>query len=315
MPAPPPSVRTLFDLHQQRLSLRWLAAEAGAGRATLSAGTAETPLTGYFNRIHPARLQVLGATELEHLQSLGKKAREDALASLFSPPTLVVLIAGGLQAPQALQNAAIRTTTPLLGSTLASDKLLDHLDYCLADLLADKQTVHGVFMNIMGIGVLLTGESAIGKSELALELISRGHALVADDAPEFYRASPHSLRGRCPEPLRDYLEVRGLGLLDIRAMFGDSAIKQQKNLHLIIHLATVDKDSAEESDRLQGNHGYRTLLGVEVTEIRLPVATGRNLAVLVEAAARNHILHENGYDAAKQFIVRQQRILAEQTAS
>ncbi|MCK5640776.1 MAG: HPr(Ser) kinase/phosphatase, partial [Gammaproteobacteria bacterium] len=208
-----------------------------------------------------------------------------------------------------LIHAAKKNHTALFTSTLPSNKLIGHVNYFLDKLLAEKLIIHGVFMDVAGIGVLLTGESSVGKSELALELITRGHRLVADDAPEFTRVSPITLRGSCPELLRDFLEVRGLGVLNVRAMFGDSAIKLTKNLRLIINLVPTGTLKPAEIDRLQGTQKYRHLLEVEVPEIQLPIAPGRNIAVLIEAAARNHTLYYNGYNAAEDFIERQRKKL------
>ena len=159
----------------------------------------------------------------------------------------------------------------------------------------------------MGTGVLITGESSIGKSELALELLTRGHRLIADDATEFARTSPDTLNGTCPEMLRDFLEVRGLGILNVRAMFGASAIKQSRNLRLIVVLQDID--DAEKMDRLHGSKQIRTIQNVDIPEITLPVGPGRNLAVLLEVAVRNHILNMKGYDASQAFIDRQKRRL------
>jgi len=191
--------------------------------------------------------------------------------------------------------------TALLRSHLGADQLIDYASYYLNGLLAAKQVVHGVLMEVMGIGVLLTGRSAVGKSELALELISRGHRLVADDVPEFTRTGPDTLHGTCPELLQDFLEVRGLGILNIRAMFGDNAIKRGKNLRLIVDLVQREPGNGSEADRLHGRQHVRELLDVDVPQVKLPVAPGRNLAVLVEAAARNQILRYGGYDAAADF--------------
>jgi HPr kinase/phosphorylase len=188
---------------------------------------------------------------------------------------------------------------------LSSQKLIGLLRHYLGAELAEKTVLHGVFMEVNGMGVLLCGESGVGKSELALELITRGHRLVADDAPEFFRVGPDTVRGRCPEVLRDFLEVRGLGLLDIRNMFGDSAIKPSKDLRLIVHLARMREEDIRQVDRLQGSYRQRTVLDVELPEVTIPVASGRNLAVLVEAAARNHILLRKGYNALEAFMQRQ----------
>lgn len=169
--------------------------------------------------------------------------------------------------------------------------------------------MHGVFMEVHGLGVLLGGQSGIGKSELALELINRGHRLIADDAPEFSRTAPDTIRGSCPETLCDFLEVRGLGILNIREMFGDSAIKPSKNLRLIVGLSMMSEAQIRSIDRLEGTYTTVTLLDIEIPEVIIPVAPGRNLAVLVEAATRQHIQVISGYNAAEDFIRKQQQIM------
>ena len=162
------------------------------------------------------------------------------------------------------------------------------------------------------MGVLLTGDSGIGKSELALELITRNHRLIADDAPEFSRAGPDTVRGTCSDVLRDFLEVRGLGVLDIRAMYGDSAIKMSKDLRLIIHLEKMAIEELHQVDRLGGSYGQKSILDIDFPIVTLPVATGRNLAVLAEAAVRHHILLRKGYNATDAFIARQQQLIQQQ---
>jgi HPr kinase/phosphorylase len=178
-------------------------------------------------------------------------------------------------------------------------------------MATDNFTAHGVFMDVIGIGVLLTGGAAVGKSELALELITRGHQLIADDAPEFNRSSEGDLRGSCPPLLCDFLEVRGLGLLNIRVMFGDSAIKLQKRLSLIIHLQPMATEELNQIDRLRGSLTSTELLGVEIPKVTLPVAPGRELAILVETAVRQHIQRLRGYHASQEFIDRQQATIDE----
>jgi HPr kinase/phosphorylase len=172
--------------------------------------------------------------------------------------------------------------------------------------VGEKLLVHGVYMEVLGRGVLLSGDPAIGKSELALALISRGHCLIADDATELYKTTSNTLIGRCPKVLQDFLEVRGLGMINIRAMFGNSAIKSNKELHLIIDLLHFDDKKLHDMDRLEGCHSTRTMLGVEVPMTSLPVAAGRNLAILVETAVRQHMLLLDGYNATQDFIDRQQ---------
>jgi HPr kinase/phosphorylase len=309
------TAQTLFDAYHDRLGLRWLTEARGEelpilGEEQLTEGTS---LIGRFNVVHPYRIQVLGEAELNYLQGLRQNSYQDLLSRLFGGESAMVLLASGLEPPVEMLKYAAQSTVPFLCAAMPSDKLIGYLGYYLNTLLADRITVHGVFLEVMGIGVLLTGESAVGKSELALELITRGHRLVADDAPEFNRIGPDTLRGHCPELLRDFLEVRGLGILNIRAMFGDNAVKQSKDLRLVVHLQPVDKERLTSIDRLRGTHRTRRLLDVEVPEVELPVAPGRNLAVLVEAAARNHILYYRGYDATEEFIARQQRLMRDDT--
>ncbi len=305
------TLQAFFQAYQQRLGLQWLTPPHGEHIQLSPSGDDERGLSlvGHLNLIHPHRIQLLGRSELDYLTELGKNSRHDALEKLFAPDTQLVIIAEGERPDAELLDAAKRSTTPLCSSHLPSHKLARDIDYYLRGLLADTLVVHGVFMEVMGIGVLLTGESAIGKSELALELITRGHRLVADDAPAFRHQGPDMLVGHCPAALKNFLEVRGLGVMNVRELFGDSAIKPEMVLHLIAKLTPVDARRSEPLDRLRGTRRLRNLLDVEIPEVEIPVASGRNLAVLVEAAARNQILYNRGYDAAEDFIARQQRMI------
>jgi len=168
-------------------------------------------------------------------------------------------------------------------------------------------------MEVHGRGVLITGESSVGKSELALELISHGHRLIADDAPEFTRIGPDILDGRSPSLLKDFMEVRGLGILNIREMYGDNALKENKYLRLIIHLKRLNIEERALLNRLDGDHKTRSILGIDIPEIQIPVAPGRNMAVLVEAAVRNYILRSSGHDATEQLIALQKQAINEDT--
>jgi len=170
-------------------------------------------------------------------------------------------------------------------------------------------TMHGVFLDVLGVGVLLVGASGIGKSEIALGLINRGHRLVADDAVVFSLANNETLIGNCPELLQDFLEVRGLGILNIRVMFGDTAIKESKRLQLVVKLVTLGDRELQQIDRLYGMYRTRTILDLEVPEVTLPVAPGRNLSVLVEGAVRNQVLKNTGYNASQEFINRQNKMM------
>ncbi len=304
----------LYTALRRRLGLRWLAGRTGEERPIGVEGDLESAalLVGPLNFISPSRIQILGTRELRYLASLGRNSRADAVGRLFGEAAAVVILADGEQPPEDLVEAAERHGTPLLGSRLAAQQLVGNLRYYLSHLLSKKVTLHGVFMEVMGIGVLITGEAAVGKSELALELITRGHRLIADDAPEFARVAPDVLSGTCPEVLRDFLEVRGLGVLNIRAMYGDRAIKRTKYLRLIVRLAALDDPRVQAAGRLESSRRTRRILGVQVPEITIPVAPGRNIAVLVEAAVQDQILRSEGYDAAKAFAARQRRAIEEQ---
>jgi HPr kinase/phosphorylase len=264
---------------------------------------------GHLNLIHPNRIQVLGPAELNYLEQLRGASRGEHLQRIFGVAPACLVVSDGLPVGDDLRAAAEAAAVPLFSSPLPDYKIISHLQYYLSGALADHLTLHGVFMEVLGIGVLITGKSGVGKSELALELISRNHRLIADDAPEFRHTAPDILTGTCPPELSGFLEVRGLGVLDIRAMFGDSVIKPNKNLRLIIHLQQMSGEELAAIDRLQGCRQRQTILDVEVPQITLPVAPGHNLAVLVEGAVRNHILLLKGYNAAQSFSERQQRMI------
>jgi HPr kinase/phosphorylase len=197
----------------------------------------------------------------------------------------------------------------LLTSSQPSPHIVDVFRIYLARVLAESTTLHGVFLDVLEMGVLITGASAIGKSELALELISRGNGLIADDIVELFRISPDTIEGRCPDVLRDFLEVRGIGVLNIRTIFGETAVRPRKLLRLIVHLEDHGTETFSELDRLQVNATYQEVLSVPIRKVTIPVAAGRNLAVLVEAAVRNFVLNQRGIDSTKEFIERQQKLM------
>lgn len=302
------SVAALFEEVSARLRLSWMQDQVGA-RAFIDASEnrARRPtLVGYLNLIHANKVQILGREELAYLDGLSVRTRRATLRTMIELKPAVILVTRGLSVPADLARAASQAEVALWTSPMRGYELLTYLQYHLARALAERVTLHGVFLEVYSIGVLLTGDSGSGKSELALELITRGHRLIADDATEFTLIAPDVIDGTCPELLRDCLEVRGLGVLNVRNMFGDTAVKKNKYLRLILHLspeqdlATVDPEA-----RLFGSVSSRTVLGVDVPQLGIPVAAGRNLAVLVEAAVRNHVLKSGGIDAAQIFVDRQ----------
>ncbi len=304
------TVGDLFAANGEALQLQWVAGQDQAERRVAS--LAETPgkaLVGYLNPLHPNRVQVIGRHELAHLEQLEPAARQALIEGLLAAWPAMMVVTEGLAPPADLLAAAEAAHSPLFTSPLPSTRVISWLRHYLNDELAERQVVHGVFLEVHGLGVLISGASGVGKSELALELISRNHRLVADDAPEFSRLGPGTVRGHCPAVLQDFLEVRGLGLLDIRAMYGASAIRMSKYLGLVVHLQRMSVEELSKLNRLEGSYQVQRILDVEIPRVTVPVAPGRNLAVLVEAAVRNHILLHQGYNAPQAFIERQQKLL------
>ena len=307
------TIRDFIQSHGERLGLLWKAGQDGDMRF-LQSGRKEVgiPIAGYLNLVKPNQVQVIGPEEAQYITQLKKNSYKDAMKRLFSCEPAMIIFAGISNSDEINTDfieTANQTKTPLLYSSLASNELTELLQYHLARLLGDSKIMHGVFMEVMGIGVLLTGPSGIGKSELALELINRGHRLIADDAPEFRRSGPDTIRGRSPVLLKDFLEVRGLGILNIREMFGDASIVETKRLRLIVHIDTISDDTLWDIDRIGGSQRKKTILDVEIPQVKIPVAPGRNVAVIIEAAVRNHVLYLNGYNAADDFIQRQQKLI------
>jgi HPr kinase/phosphorylase len=305
------SIERLFSDNRERLSLTWRAGRQGGNRVL--SGDAELKPTvgqvGHMNFIHPFRIQILGAAEIAYLGGLPDEEVRAAIDRLFGGDLVAAAVANGEKPPPYLVERCNAAHVPLLTSPQPSPHLVDVIRYYLARVLAESTTLHGVFLDVLELGVLITGASAIGKSELALELISRGNGLVADDIVELYRISPDTVEGRCPDVLKDFLEVRGIGVLNIRTIFGETAIRPRKLLRLIVHLEDHSHESFAELDRLKVDATFQEVLGVPVRRVTIPVAAGRNLAVLVEAAVRNFVLNQRGIDSTKEFIERQQRLM------
>ena len=301
----------LFEQMQERLGLRWSAGEDNDRVLVAGDTNARRPsLAGYLNIIYPNKVQILGSEELAWLDGLDARARWEVIEKMMQARPLALVISKGQTAPEDLRLAAEESATPLWISPRRGHELLNHLQYHLARQLAPRTTLHGVFCEIYSIGVLITGESGSGKSELALELVTRGHRLVADDAPEFTQIAPDVLDGSCPPLLQDLLEVRGLGVLNVRDMFGDTAVKRNKYLRLIVHLTRPQLEPQPAGmERITGDLGTRRVLDLDVPMILLPVMPGRNLAVLTEAAARLHILRSKGVDPAAAFMARHSHFL------
>jgi HPr kinase/phosphorylase len=308
------SVQQLFEDRREKLSLTWVGGHRGASRV-LTHDALNRPgvgLVGHLNLIHPILIQALGVSDVEYLDHLDDTQLAASLEALCTNETLAIFLCDGADAPDYLIAAADKYGTPLFLSQKKSRVFVNLLRPYLQRELSEVTTSHGVFLDVLGFGMLITGDSQIGKSELALELISRGAGLVADDAVELYQIGPETIQGRCPVLLRDFLEVRGIGVLNIKAIFGETAVRPRKTLRLIVHLERPSKEYFAGLDRLQTKSSTTTILGVEIPTVTLAVVAGRNLAVLVEAAVRHYILQTRGYDSTKDFLDRHEAAMREQ---
>lgn len=311
------SAEALFEAHRPALRWEWIAGHAHPERrfddAAVRAARSAADLVGYLNYIHPYRVQIVGQREVAYLSRDSFEDQERRISRIVTLEPPVLIVADGQTPPDRLVAICDRADIPLFVTAESAGHVIDVVRDYLSLLFADRTTRHGVFMDILGLGVLLTGESGLGKSELGLELISRGHGLVADDAVDLYRISQTALEGRCPELLMNLLEVRGIGLLDIKAIFGETAVRRKMRLKLIVHL--VRKETMErEFERLPYEPMYEDILGMPVRKVVIAVDAGRNLAVLVEAAVRNTILQLRGIDTYSEFIQRHQRAMARGSA-
>ncbi|PUE34736.1 HPr(Ser) kinase/phosphatase [Limnohabitans sp. Hippo4] len=302
------SADALFEDHRGKLKWQWIAGLGASERrfdeVAVRAARSGADLVGYLNYIHPYRVQILGEREVAYLT---RGTEEDCVRRVsrivtLEPPVLV--LADGQTAPEALYRVCERAQIPMFATPESSAFVIDVLRAYLSKHFADRTTMHGVFMDILGLGVLITGESGLGKSELGLELISRGNGLVADDAVDLFRINQTNIEARCPELLQNLLEVRGIGLLDIRGIFGETAVRRKMRLKLIVHL--VRRENFERDyERIPTEPLTQDVLGIPVRKVVIQVVAGRNIAVLVEAAVRNTILQMRGIDTYQDFMARQ----------
>ena len=302
-------VAQLFELNRDRLRLEWICGSLNEAVSVKQLDVSPADLVGHLNLIHPKRIQVLGTPELRWAQTHQSERINHHMVEIIAMRPPAIIVADGCTVPAMLRDLCERGDTPLFTTPLSAASIIDSLRLYLSRQLADTISLHGVFMDVLGMGVLITGESGVGKSELGLELISRGHGLVADDVVEVSRISQDTLEGRCPELLRDFLEVRGLGLLNIRTIFGETACRRKMKLKLIGHLQKP-RAGVPEATRLPLDAQTETILGMPVRKVAIPVAAGRNLAVLLEAAVRSTILQFRGIDNMQEFLDRQQQALS-----
>lgn len=304
------SIAQLFDDKKEKLKLTWIAGQNGGAIELSDEKIAQSGqgMIGHLNFIHPDWIQVISIDEIHYLKKLEAASLEKKINQLTQQSNVAcIIVADNAEVPAPIFNMASTFNIPLLHSPFPGLEVIWLIRTYLSSVLAPSCSLHGVFLDVLGVGVLITGESGVGKSELALELISRGHGLVADDVVELRRIAPETLEGICPPMLRDYLEVRGLGMLNIRTIFGETAVRRRKNMKLIVHLQNSGGAGSGLLERLPISDLTEKIMNVDIPKVIIPVAAGRNLAVLVEAAVRNYVLQLRGIDGTKEFIERHER--------
>ncbi len=286
------------------LPVELLAGSSGLDRRITSPYIQKTglALAGFHEYLQPGRVLIFGESEIRFLESLPEVARQFALAKSFEQNVPCLLVTSGAAVPEDVITEANRAGLPLLGTSVPTAAAIGKITALLEDRLAVREMIHGVLVDVLGLGVLLAGDSGIGKSECALDLVCRGHRLVADDTVEVRRRAESIIIGSCPDLTRHHMEVRGLGLINIRDLFGVASTRTSKRIELVVQLERWDE--ALEYDRLGLDEEHLDLLGLKIPLIRMPVAPGRNLATLVEVAARNQLLRARGINAARRLAAR-----------
>ncbi len=305
------TVREFHQRFQTRLKLSFLSGQVGLDRVlhTSPHEDGHDNLADYLNVIRPTTIVIVGQRESSYLDSLSNDQRRCLLEGLLHNHVCIIILSHKATMTHDDIKRFTRASIAVFRSELKDPLLLDNLRYFMGQTLAQKSIEHGVFIDVISVGIFITGESGVGKSELGLSLVARGHRLIADDVTEFSHLAPGVIDGAHPGLSNEFMEVRGLGILNVRAMFGSNALRRNKHLDMIFNMAHFTEQNRHHFDRLGTERRTRNILGVDIPELTLPVAPGRNMAILVEAAARNHILNKNGYNAAEDFIEQQQRAI------
>ncbi len=287
-------VRELLESPERKFELKLLAGEKGLNREIRDPHIQKLGLVlaGEFRYLDPHRIQIFGKKETTYLESLDKKVQKEILDKMGAKKPSCFILSRGMSPPDTLVEACDRHSIPLLSNPLKTSQLIDHLNQFLKDRMAPTTTAHGVLLDVFGVGVLILGKSGIGKSECALDLITRGHRLVSDDVVKIIRAEPTALFGTSFSLIQNLMEIRGLGIINIRDLFGVEAIRKRKKIELIVEL--VDWLSIDKPERLGLDQNTTRILDVEMPFIQIPVTPGRNLTTIIEVAARNHILRVSG---------------------
>ncbi|MGE0811968.1 MAG: HPr(Ser) kinase/phosphatase [Vicinamibacterales bacterium] len=284
------------------LSIELVAGAAGLDRVITSPYIQKTglALAGYHQYLRPGRVLIYGDSEVRYLETLPPEGRAAALAKSFASGIPCVLVTSSLPLPSEVARGADDAAVPLLRTPTSTPLAIGKLMSMLEDRLASREVVHGVLMDVLGLGVLLIGESGIGKSECALDLIGRGHRLVADDAVEIRRRAETVIIGTSPAATRYFMEIRGLGLVNVRDLFGVASTRTSKRVEFVVELERWD--STRTYDRLGLEEQHHELLGLRVPKVTMPVAPGRTVATLVEVAARNQLLRARGVHGARDLV-------------
>jgi HPr kinase/phosphorylase len=304
-------IQNLLNDAGESLQLELCAGQAGLGRR-ISAPRIQKPglaLSGYTAYVHPERMQILGLTEISYLGTLPAEQARDAVDRLASLEPACVVVTRGLEVPPALCEAGDRYRVPVLRSALLSSVFINRVVRYLEDHLAPQTSLHGVLMDVLGVGILLLGKSGIGKSEAALDLVMKGYRLVADDIVDIRRRPPNTVFGSGSEIIRHHMEIRGLGIINVKDLFGISAVRDTKKIELVIEL--VEWNEEEEYDRLGVEELRYRILEVDISMLRIPVRPGRNMTAIIEVAARNQLLKIQGHHSAREFQERLNRAIAE----
>ncbi len=295
------AIEDLLNDDEYGLELALLAGRSGLAHRVFSSRIQKPglALTGYMEHLHPDRVQVLGNTEVSYLCQMDERLAADAVRKLCTFPISCFIITKGLTPPEFLANAAEQAGIPLLVTPHQSSTFISLITKFLEERLLPTTHVHGVLVDVLGVGVLLLGKSGIGKSECALDLVIRGHRLVADDIIFIKKKMPAALVGQVAESIQYHMEIRGLGIINIKDLFGVSSIREKKIIDMVLEL--VEWDPTQEYDRLGIDDQVYTILGVDLMHLRIPVSPGRNLTSIIEVAARNFLLKGMGYHSAREF--------------
>jgi HPr kinase/phosphorylase len=304
-------VSRLLEESAYDLRLELVAGRVGLSRL-ISSSRIQKPglaLTGFTEHIHARRVQVFGNTEISYLRTLGEERQREVLSGLMQAELACVVVTKGLELPPALPAACERAGVALMQTPLLSSVFIQGVQELLEELLTQTASLHGVLMDVFGVGILLLGKSGIGKSEIALDLVMRGHRLVADDIVDVSRRKSDSVHGAGNPIIKHHMEIRGLGIINIKDLFGVAAVRERKKIELVIEL--TEWDPAQEYDRLGVEEQTFNIVGVDVPLAVVPVRPGRNMTTIIEVAARNHLLKLQGHHSAREFADKLNRAIAE----